>query len=32
MTFRVGNLKRPESRAARVAEYVRMLEQGETLH
>jgi len=32
MTFRISNLKRPESRAARVAEYVRMLEQGETLH
>lgn len=32
MTFRIGNLKRTESRAARVAEYVRMLERGETLH
>lgn len=32
MSFRVGNLKRPESRAARVAEYVAMLERGETLH
>lgn len=32
MAFRVTNLKRPESRAARVAEYVEMLKRGETLH
>jgi uncharacterized protein YdeI (YjbR/CyaY-like superfamily) len=32
MAFRVGNLKRPESRAARVAEYVAMLQRGETIH
>ncbi|WJL94941.1 YdeI/OmpD-associated family protein [Microbacterium sp. ET2] len=32
MTFRIGNLKRPESRAARVAQYVAMLERGETIH
>ncbi|MGP3534801.1 YdeI/OmpD-associated family protein [Microbacterium sp. RD1] len=32
MSFRVANLKRPESRAARVAEYVEMLKRGETLH
>lgn len=32
MTFRVANLKRPESRAARTAEYVAMLKRGETLH
>ena len=32
MAFRVSNLKRPESRAARVAEYVAMLRRGETLH
>lgn len=32
MAFRVGNLKRPESRAARVAEYVRMLQRGESIH
>jgi uncharacterized protein YdeI (YjbR/CyaY-like superfamily) len=31
MSFRVGNLKRPESRAARVAEYVAMLERGESI-
>ena len=32
MAFRVSNLKRPASRAARVAEYVEMLKRGETLH
>ena len=32
MAFRVANLKRPASRAARVAEYVEMLKRGETLH
>lgn len=29
--FRLGNLKRPETRARRIAEYVAMLERGETL-
>ena len=32
MAFRVANLKRPESRAARVAVYVEMLKRGETIH
>lgn len=32
MAFRVANLKRPASRAARVAEYVEMLKRGETIH
>lgn len=32
MTFRISNLKRPETRAARVAQYVAMLERGETIH
>jgi uncharacterized protein YdeI (YjbR/CyaY-like superfamily) len=32
MAFRVANLKRPATRAARVAEYVEMLKRGETLH
>lgn len=32
MAFRIANLKRPASRAARVAEYVDMLRRGETLH
>lgn len=32
MAFRVGNLKRPASRAARVAEYVEMLRRGDTIH
>lgn len=32
MSFRIGNLKRPETRAARVAEYIQMLQRGETLH
>ncbi|WP_207453329.1 YdeI/OmpD-associated family protein [Herbiconiux sp. SYSU D00978] len=31
MVFRLGNLKRPENRARRIAEYVAMLERGETL-
>lgn len=32
MAFRVANLKRPASRAARAAQYVEMLKRGETLH
>ena len=32
MAFRVANLKRPESRAARVATYVEMLKRGEAIH
>jgi uncharacterized protein YdeI (YjbR/CyaY-like superfamily) len=32
MAFRVANLKRPASRAARVALYVEMLRRGETIH
>ncbi|MGC5221728.1 YdeI/OmpD-associated family protein [Micromonospora sp. DT81.3] len=32
MAFRVANLKRPASRAARVAEYVEMLKRGESLY
>jgi len=32
MSFRVANLKRPASRAARAAQYVAMLKRGETLH
>ena len=32
MSFRVANLKRPESRARRVAEYVEMLKRGESIH
>ena len=32
MAFRVGNLKRPESRAARVAQYVEMLKRGESIY
>jgi uncharacterized protein YdeI (YjbR/CyaY-like superfamily) len=32
MAFRVSNLKRPESRAARVATYVEMLKRGETIY
>ncbi|NLP82427.1 bacteriocin-protection protein, YdeI/OmpD-associated family [Microbacterium sp. CFH 90308] len=32
MAFRVANLKRPASRAARVADYVEMLRRGETIH
>jgi uncharacterized protein YdeI (YjbR/CyaY-like superfamily) len=31
MIFRVGNLKKPESRVRRVEQYVAMLERGETL-
>ncbi len=32
MAFRVANLKRAESRTARVADYVQMLRRGETIH
>lgn len=32
MAFRVSQLKRPESRASRIAQYVEMLKRGETLH
>jgi len=32
MSFRIGNLKRPESRAARAAEYAEMLKRGESIH
>ena len=32
MSFRVANLKRPASRAARAALYVEMLRRGETIH
>lgn len=32
MAFRVSSLKRPENRAARVAQYVEMLRRGETIH
>lgn len=32
MAFRVSSLKRPETRAARVAQYVAMLKRGETIH
>jgi uncharacterized protein YdeI (YjbR/CyaY-like superfamily) len=32
MAFRVSSLKRPETRAARVDQYVAMLRRGETLH
>jgi uncharacterized protein YdeI (YjbR/CyaY-like superfamily) len=32
MAFRVSHLKRPESRAARVVQYIEMLKRGETLH
>ncbi|GAA5199841.1 YdeI/OmpD-associated family protein [Microbacterium jejuense] len=32
MAFRVAQLKRPDSRAARVGEYIEMLKRGETLH
>lgn len=31
MTFRIANLKRPETRAARAAEFAAMLQRGETL-
>jgi uncharacterized protein YdeI (YjbR/CyaY-like superfamily) len=30
--YRIGNLKRPETRAKRVAEYVDMLARGETIY
>jgi uncharacterized protein YdeI (YjbR/CyaY-like superfamily) len=30
--FRIGNLRRPETRARRVVEYVQMLERGETIY
>jgi uncharacterized protein YdeI (YjbR/CyaY-like superfamily) len=30
--FRLGNAKRPETRARKIAEYVAMLERGETIH
>jgi uncharacterized protein YdeI (YjbR/CyaY-like superfamily) len=32
ITYRVGQAKRPETRARRIAEFVAMLERGETLH
>lgn len=32
MSFRIANLKRPESRQARVAEYVEMLRRGDSIH
>jgi uncharacterized protein YdeI (YjbR/CyaY-like superfamily) len=32
LVFRLSNLKRAETRAARIASYVTMLERGETLH
>lgn len=32
ITFRVANLKRPESRARRVSEYVEMLKRGESIY
>ncbi len=32
MAFRVSSLKRPDTRAARVAQYVAMLARGETIH
>ncbi|RFA07424.1 bacteriocin-protection protein [Subtercola boreus] len=30
--FRIGSVKRPETRARKIAQYVQMLERGETLH
>jgi uncharacterized protein YdeI (YjbR/CyaY-like superfamily) len=30
--YRIGSVKRPETRARKIAEYVAMLERGETLH
>ncbi len=30
--FRIGNAKRPETRARKIAEYIAMLERGETIH
>ncbi|HEX8094480.1 YdeI/OmpD-associated family protein [Jatrophihabitans sp.] len=32
ITYRVGQAKRPETRARRIAEFVAMLERGETMH
>lgn len=32
ITYRVGQAKRPETRARRIAEFVAMLERGETVH
>ena len=32
ITYRIGQAKRPETRARRIAEFVAMLERGETLH
>ncbi len=32
ITYRVGQAKRPETRAKRIAEFVAMLERGETIH
>ena len=32
ITYRIGDAKRPETRARRIATYVAMLERGETLH
>jgi uncharacterized protein YdeI (YjbR/CyaY-like superfamily) len=32
MLFRIGNVKRAETRAAKIADYVAMLERGETIH
>jgi uncharacterized protein YdeI (YjbR/CyaY-like superfamily) len=32
ITYRVGQAKRPDTRAKRIAEFVAMLERGETLH
>ena len=30
--YRIGSVKRPETRARKIAEYVAMLERGETIH
>ncbi|HEU5270378.1 MAG TPA: YdeI/OmpD-associated family protein, partial [Jatrophihabitans sp.] len=32
ITYRVGQAKRPETRSRRIAEFVAMLERGETIH
>jgi uncharacterized protein YdeI (YjbR/CyaY-like superfamily) len=32
ITYRVGQAKRPDTRAKRIAEFVAMLERGETIH
>ena len=32
ITYRIGQLKRSETRARRIAEFVAMLERGETVH